>query len=520
MVQFPVSWRANLYGVAACLGVFISCTGQPQGKIQPFQVYNVELDLQATDRLQVFIGMDGRYGYLKANGDTAIRPVLDYDACFSFSGPLGRVIRNGRFGYINRKGELAIEPAFVQAGEFSEGLAPVLLDPDAWLWGYISPKGEVRIPPRFHYASSFSGGAATVSLDGIRYRLLPDGQTRKLDHYEDVLDYSQGFAVALKDSRKSIYLFLNRNGDPAFNGQVFKAAGSFSDGLATVADTKTGLYGAIDTTGRYRIPPTFANMRRHAFGRIPVLKDGGWGYAASNGEVLTPTTLRDAGSFNEGVAAVVTEQGALAYVDTSFRPRIQELTGGVEAEYSRLSESVCRRMYGGKYGYVTLGELMVVEPRYDNAMGFSNGVATVFKADSTNPNAGFCSVINKRSQVLLPFKYPVIYAFSDGGLAPAMDPGTGKYGVINLKGEFVVPPTYADADERYAGGLLAVKKADPKGEVKWGFINRKGEVVIPLEYFGYAPPVRDRVQVYKNDRVGHWYSTSGKKLDLPALKKK
>ena len=57
---------------------------------------------------------------------------------------------------------MVITPKFDLAGQFSEGLAPVMVDN---LWGYIDNAGKICIEPRFDYASSFSKGIARIEID-------------------------------------------------------------------------------------------------------------------------------------------------------------------------------------------------------------------------------------------------------------------------------------------------------------------------------------------------------------------
>jgi hypothetical protein len=89
-------------------------------------------------------------------------------------------VRQGDFtGFINPAGEFVIEPQFYDAGDFSEGLAGVLVrDEDAprgVSWGFVDPAGTIAIEPQFIYdgsspAPTFRRGLAAVWLaDGLAY---------------------------------------------------------------------------------------------------------------------------------------------------------------------------------------------------------------------------------------------------------------------------------------------------------------------------------------------------------------
>ena len=52
---------------------------------------------------------------------------IDYqfEDALSFGQHLAAVKINGKWGYVSLKGEIVIEPAYLDAGSFSEGSAPV-----------------------------------------------------------------------------------------------------------------------------------------------------------------------------------------------------------------------------------------------------------------------------------------------------------------------------------------------------------------------------------------------------------
>ncbi len=69
-----------------------------------------------------------------------------------------------RWGYLDQKWEIAVSPQFMEAGKFSEELAPVLLNKK---WGYISTDGKFQINPHYERAEEFSEGLAAVEEDGL-----------------------------------------------------------------------------------------------------------------------------------------------------------------------------------------------------------------------------------------------------------------------------------------------------------------------------------------------------------------
>lgn len=98
----------------------------------------------------------------------------------------------------------------------------------------------------------------------------------------------------------------------------------------------------------------------------------------------------------------------------------------------------------GKRGYYNsyTGKI-VVEAQYRRAWIFSEGVAAVQKN-------GYVGFINRRGEVVIPFKFPyhgnplTSYVFKNGYCTAADT--TGKCGVIDRSGEWVIHPIYDDVD--------------------------------------------------------------------------
>ena len=71
--------------------------------------------------------------------------------------------KDNKCGFIDRNGKIVIPFEYEDAGNFSEGFAPVKKDGK---WGYISRSGELKIPFDFGEASDFSEEYAVVSQNG------------------------------------------------------------------------------------------------------------------------------------------------------------------------------------------------------------------------------------------------------------------------------------------------------------------------------------------------------------------
>jgi hypothetical protein len=87
-------------------------------------------------------------------------------------GPFYPVKEKGLWGYIDQTGTVVIKPRFEQAGDFSEGLAPVKIGEK---WGYVNPSGSVVIEPKFAHAESFKHALARVKVGNLWAYLNKEG---------------------------------------------------------------------------------------------------------------------------------------------------------------------------------------------------------------------------------------------------------------------------------------------------------------------------------------------------------
>ncbi len=181
----------------------------------------------------------------------------------------------------------------------------------------------------------------------------------------------------------------------------------------------------------------------------------------------------------------------------------------------------------GKFGYMDQTGRVVIEPQFDEAYPFTEGLAAV----SIGNKAGF---IDTSGTVVVPLQYYTAYPFSDGVAAVSIIEGTGdkrRYPcgyidhdnqfVIKLQKKFscaefhegfaVVEEYDSSLGESYAtymnkqgltgvAGHLSVGKPFSEGLAlvedfsKWSFVNRDGQTVIDLRPKKPAHPLDDEYE--------------------------
>lgn len=108
--------------------------------------------------------------------------------------------RNERCGYFNKKGEIIVPAIYLNARDFNEGLAAVLVednDKSQSRWGFIDVNGNLVIPAIFNrIPSSFCEGfSSVVTGDGSVVMINKKGKVVS-PHYRNILDFKNGYAIA------------------------------------------------------------------------------------------------------------------------------------------------------------------------------------------------------------------------------------------------------------------------------------------------------------------------------------
>ena len=146
-----------------------------------------------------------------------------------------------------------------------------------------------------------------------------------------------------------------------------------------------------------------------------------------------------------------------------------------------------------KTGYIDTAGKLIIPAKFDAGFHFSEGLAVVIIAheEAKKPFSGYGYIDKSGKMVIQPRKvesgkwlsyYAKTLAFSEG-LAGAQlgSPKKGKMGYIDKTGRQVIPPKY-DHVESFSEGLAVVAIGE-----KYGYINRSGKMVIPPRFGGAGP---------------------------------
>ncbi|HEV2861439.1 MAG TPA: WG repeat-containing protein [Pyrinomonadaceae bacterium] len=330
--------------------------------------------------------------------------------------------------YIDKTGKVVIDASrYEKVRSFSGGLAAVYRSGRGW--GFINQTGTVVIEPRFQNVLDFSEGVAGVQVADKWGFMDEEGRVVIQPAYESVNPFSEGVAVVVKDASATA-------SRPSSTGKAAQGEASRSE-LITLSDSFNG-----------RHPDE--QCARDGSAEILLIDKSGRTILSLSQYMIEPGDIENAG-FSDGLMNVYD----------------------------------CSK---SKYGYIDKVGKFIIEPRYDQAAPFSEGVAKVATgSEGSEEKIGF---IGRGGRFVIPPKFNTdgdfqrnSTNFSEGlaslteGLQPTFTK-EAKFVYIDKAGAVVLLTDFFYAGP-FRSGIASVYDEEKN---KWGFIDRTGRVVIPLQY--------------------------------------
>lgn len=327
------------------------------------------------------------------------------------------------FGFMDKAGNEIIAPQYAYALPFSEGLAGVNIGgtfrkrkmPTDGKWGFINLRGELVINPKFY----------SPPVRGAFYN--PDSFA--IAAHEAYI-FSEGLAavrVESSNSRSGEWAYINKKGEIKIQNPNIKSARAFNEGLANV----------------------FVK-----YGNRP----GRWGYINGYGEMVIEPRFLFPANFRQGFALVVNASGEKILIDKKgfrYLPQFDILThfingyGTVRPKWLGEPSNLGDRR---RTQLVNIHGAPMTDSAFDWVGMYGSGLAPALVG----------------SKIGNPIVYPQT-------LSPTADEG-GKWGYINLKGEFKINPKFENA-RGFREGLAAVKQGG-----LWGYIRPDESMITQYEF--------------------------------------
>ncbi|OBR65736.1 hypothetical protein A7K91_14335 [Paenibacillus oryzae] len=383
------------------------------------------------------------------------------------------------------------------------------------------------IPPKYDYAGPFSDDLAVIALEGQLGMINKEGKEIVRPYYDRMVD-AKGRSLEVDDYFTNDYWIAAYLADVMGLDEQMKDVGNpanlFSEGLAIVV--KNGLFGYINRDGYEVVKPQYLYAGPFQDGVAVVLTENGYGFIDAKGSIVISPEYKGTYMYQDDVVLMITQNEQTILFDRKGNElalfneelKLSPYNEGLALVYDRNKE---------KYGYANPKGKLVIEPRYDRAAFFSEGLALVQRED----RVFYVNAEGKEVIELMDSSYyaetgwnwdPYIdiepdnwyyneasemdpFAFQEGLALFVQD---GKYGFINTKGKEVVPPQYEQAAP-YRNGLAKIIFDN-----KYGYLNIKGELVVEPQY-DYAFQYEDgMIRIVADGKAG-FLNEKGKLIAEP-----
>jgi hypothetical protein len=219
----------------------------------------------------------------------------------------------------------------------------------------------------------------------------------------------------------------------ACQSQTDHAADATSSKVSYFPVVQDSLWGFIDAVGTVVIEPRFERAWPFSEGLALVRSEGRYGYVDSAGAFTIPAQFSDAWFFSGGLAPVERD-GQWVYIDATGQTAVEpayRIESSFLEEDGKPEPPLGRTRVGEMYGYVNTSGDMVIEPQYNQAWNFVEGMARV-RVD------GKWGFIRPDGSVAIAPEFDLAWDFSGGLALVEID---GRYGYIDTSGAYVWEPS-------------------------------------------------------------------------------
>ncbi|MGL4676493.1 MAG: WG repeat-containing protein [Brevinema sp.] len=263
----------------------------------------------------------------------------------------------------------------------------------------------------------------------------------------------------------------------------------------------------------------------------PFPENGKWGYINQTGQTIVQPIYHSGGQFVEGLAKIVKINERGEYLYGFINSSGKEVIPPKFLSVSDFDGGIARVKIREKFFPLLTNGTLLTDQAFDELQAATNGVA-IFRR---NERYGY---LYTNGRILISERFTEAYPFSDNNLAiVSTNEGRIKeYGMINLRGEFVVEPTFLtvrsfvngfaavqdrrrwyviddqgrfvsrdgfDAVGEFSDGLINVKQGS-----FWGYINSAGEMIIAPK-FKIADRFSKGLAIVGDGKLYSYINTSG-----------
>jgi hypothetical protein len=256
------------------------------------------------DTIAQFQADNNKWGYIKINGDTVVKPIYRYSKPFK-----GGMAKIGDINFINSKGEeLVTTFKIIEAREFNSGLVAVNIKGK---WGYMNKRGIMSIPNKYTACKDFNDGYAITQIRDQYFVIDINGNETEIIYPKcNLFTVVKGFQNNRAMIRcGDLHGFINEKGEVAVEPAYAKVS-EFNGGMAWFRDEHDKI-GFINKQGEVVIEPKFKVVNNFYLGLATARLDKEIGYINKQGEWVIKPQFYYAGKFDSisGLARIKDKQG-------------------------------------------------------------------------------------------------------------------------------------------------------------------------------------------------------------------
>lgn len=361
------------------------------------------------------------------------------------------------------------------------------------------------------FADEISNENLENKTENYKFQIEP-----KFDNAEN---FSDGLA-RVYDRESNKYGFIDKTGKLVIPYQ-FDDVYNFSDGLARVYNSRTQKYGFIDKTGKLVIPYDFYGALDFSYGLARVAtgveasSNKKCGYIDKTGKLVIPYKYSQAVSFVDGRASVISEDEGYLFLDTDGNEIKKDYNLLFRDDYysegliavAPLTNNNDGTIDAGKVGYMDKNFSLVIPYKLPQSFPFSDGFARVI--DEETNKFGY---VDKKGDLVIPYQFDWAYDFHEG-IAKVYDESKRKVAYIDKTGKLITDYIFTfstdDNEGEFSEGVAAVKIDD-----KYGFIDKTGKFVIPPTFLQAKEFSEGLALVYDKDKHLYGYITLDTSIDI------
>ncbi len=248
-------------------------------------------------------------------------------------------------------------------------------------------------------------------------------------------------------------------------------------------------WGYIDKQGKFIINTQFEEAHLFRDGLALVKSnENKFGFIGIDGKYVINPTYKSANSFSEELACVISENSKPQFINKEGK-----IIFTVDADAcGGFSEGMAPFKIKGKWGYIDKDGTIKINPLYENANMFSEGLAAVSKIDTKTKQKKW-GFINKEGEIKIDFQFiedtinSCAPSYFSEGLSFVSNDGN-KWGFINKEGNYEINPqfdgwfnldlNFEDKGEyKFKNGKAAIKQGET-----WGYIDKSGKYIINPQF--------------------------------------